>query len=256
MFFVLSKILHYTIQPIVIVCALLVLSIVIRNSKWKRRARVLGIALLLFFSNEFMANEVIAAWELPATPYADIHTYEAAILLTGVTVPNPNGPADRVYFALGADRLTHTVELYKLGIVKRVIVSGGSGKIVDDGSREALLLKNAMRMMGVPDSVIYTDASSDNTYQNAVESKKIMDKLGLKDEQCLLITSAFHMRRALACFKKAGVTIDYFTCDFRSHPRSFMPNILFVPSLEAIHIWQKMLKEWMGFVAYKLAGYI
>jgi len=64
------------------------------------------------------------------------------------------------------------------------------------------------------------------------------------------------MRRAIACFRKAGADMDYFTCDFRSHARTFTPDVLFVPKLEAVLVWQKLLKEWIGFVAYKIAGYV
>lgn len=256
MFFILSKTIGYLVQPIVIVSVLLIASLVVRNQTWKKRIFIAGISLLLFFSNEFIANEAMNRWELPTKKFSDLKEYEVAVLLTGIAVSESRGPNDRVYLYLGADRLLHTVQLFKLGIVKKVLISGGSGKLIDDGSRESLKLKSAMIMMGVPDSVIYTDASSDNTYENAVESKRIIDSLGIQKESCLLVTSAFHMRRSLACFRKAYMDIDYFTCDFRSHPRSFNLDTLIVPKLDAILIWQKLLKEWVGFVAYKVAGYI
>ncbi|NBP70930.1 MAG: YdcF family protein [Cytophagia bacterium] len=150
----------------------------------------------------------------------------------------------------------HTAHLYKLGLIKKVILSGGIGKILEKSEPEAIQLKRSLMVMGVPDSVIYTDPSSDNTYENAMESKKIIDSLGIPVGDCLLVTSAFHMRRARACFKKAGMDIDYFTCDFRSSPRSFTPDILLVPRLEGLLIWQKLLKEWVGMVVYKMVGYI
>ncbi len=64
------------------------------------------------------------------------------------------------------------------------------------------------------------------------------------------------MRRSLACFRKAGITIDPFATNPISDPRSFSPNKLLIPSLEAIGMWQILLKEWVGFVAYWLVGYI
>lgn len=256
MFFVLSKTIGYLTQPIVIVSGLLILSLLLKKTVWKKRTFIAGVSLLFFFSNEFIANEAMRQWELPAKEFNELKKYEVAILLTGITVSESSGPNDRVYFYLGADRLIHTVQLFKLGIVKKVVISGGSGKLIDDGSRESLKLKSVMLMMGVPDSVIYTDASSDNTYENAVESKRIIDSLKIPTESCLLVTSAFHMRRSLACFRKVDLDIDYFTCDFRSHSRSFNFDALIVPKLDAILIWQKLLKEWAGFAAYKVAGYI
>lgn len=256
MFFILSKILQYAVQPVVIVSLLLLISVLLRNARWKRITRNTGIAGLLFFTNPFLANEVVRAWELPAPSYASMKPYRAAVLLTGVARSNSTGPSDRVYLNGGADRVTHTVQLYKLGLVQEIIVSGGSGKVLDDGSRESLLLRNLMITMGVPDSVIHTDASSDNTYENAVESRKLIDSLGIAYDQCLLVTSAFHMRRALACFRKAGLDIDYLTCDFRGSKRMFTPDAFIIPKQDAMVTWQKLFKEWAGFVAYKLAGYI
>lgn len=256
MFFVLSKTLNYLVTPVVMVILLLLVSLMVKSKKWKRRTLIGAVGLLLFFSNDFIANEVMMTWELPAKKYVDLPQYEAAVLLTGVTAPFPAGPADRTYFIIGADRVTHTLQLYKLGIVRKIIVSGGSGKLIDDGSRESTQIKSALMLMGVPDSVIYTDISSDNTYENAVETKKLLDTLKIHSKQCLLVTSSFHMRRAIACFRRAGADMDYFTCDFRSHARTFTPDVLVVPKLDAVLVWQKLLKEWVGFVAYKMAGYL
>lgn len=256
MFFIVSKILSYLIQPVVIVSILLLASLVVKEKRWKRGLKLTGIGLLLFFSNSFIANEVVSLWELPGRPFSQMKQYEVAIVLTGVAINKSSGPSDRTYYSLGADRVIHTAHLYKLGLIKKVIVSGGTARILEKSEPEALQLKRSLMVMGVPDSVIYTDASSDNTYENAVESKKILDSLGVKINDCLLVTSAFHMRRARACFVKAGMDIDYFTCDFRAAPRSFTPDVLFVPKLDGLQIWQKLLKEWVGFAAYKAAGYI
>lgn len=256
MFFLLSKILSYLIQPVMIVSLLLLASLLVREKQWRRFLRLTGIGLLFFFSNSFIANEVVSLWELPGKPFAEMKSYEVAIVLTGVAVNKSSGPADRTYYSLGADRVVHTAHLYRLGLIKKVILSGGIGKILEKSEPEALQLKRSLVVMGVPDSVIYTDSSSDNTYENAVESKQLVDSLGIPINECLLVTSAFHMRRARACFVKAGMDIDYFTCDFRSVPRSFTPDVLFVPKLEGLLIWQKLLKEWVGFAAYKAAGYL
>jgi uncharacterized SAM-binding protein YcdF (DUF218 family) len=166
------------------------------------------------------------------------------------------GPTDRIYLSLGADRVNHTVELYKKGIVKKIIISGGISDPEYEGVPEAIKLKRLMLVMAVPDSVIWLDPFSNNTYENSVNSKAMLESLQLKPHDCLLVTSAFHMRRALACFKKQNAEMDYFTCDFRGQPRTFKFETLFIPKLEAVLKWQKLLKEWVGMIAYKVTGYI
>jgi uncharacterized SAM-binding protein YcdF (DUF218 family) len=84
----------------------------------------------------------------------------------------------------------------------------------------------------------------------------MLDSLGVKADDCLLITSAFHMRRSLACYRKADLNIEPFTTDFYSHPRYFYPDGLFIPSIDAMMLWHKLFKEWLGLAAYKVAGYI
>lgn len=256
MFFVFSKLLNFLIQPLFIVTVLLLLSLIIRKPKLKRILLIAGILCLFFFSNDFIANEVITWWELPSQPYSEMRKYEAAILLTGVAQHKNTGPSDRVYLYLGADRVNHTVELYRRGLVKKIIISGGVSDPDFEGIPEAVKLKQLMRVMVVPDSVILLDPFSNNTYENAVNSKAMLDSLQLNPHDCLLVTSAFHMRRALACFKKQNAEMDYFTCDFRGQPRTFKFETLFIPKLEAVLIWQKLLKEWVGMIVYRVTGYV
>lgn len=255
MFFFLSKALGYLITPLVMISLLLIATVFVRSKKWKRITLIGALALTLFFSNGFIANEVVNLWELPTKPFTEVKSYEAAILLTGVAVNRPTYPQDRVYFFIGADRVTHTLQLYKLGLAKKIIISGGKTKLKVDGLPESTRLKSVLVLMGVPDSVIFTDTKSDNTFENAVESKRILDSLKISYNKCLLVTSAFHMRRAVACFKKAGAEMDYFTCDFRGQPRKISFDMLFVPKLDAMLIWQKLLKEWVGLLVYTLVGY-
>ena len=111
----------------------------------------------------------------------------------------------------------------------------------------------AMVLMGVPADDLILDNQSRNTYESAVNVKRVLPET---DEKNLLITSAFHMRRSKACFAKAEIPVDLFSTDFYTHPRNFTPGALFIPKAEAIHIWQKLFKEWTGMAAYKMAGYI
>jgi hypothetical protein len=64
------------------------------------------------------------------------------------------------------------------------------------------------------------------------------------------------MRRSLACYRKAGLNVESFTTDFYAQSGQFVLASLFVPAIQGFIIWEKLLKEWTGFVAYKLAGYI
>jgi uncharacterized SAM-binding protein YcdF (DUF218 family) len=255
MFFILSKTIDFLAMPFTWMVVIVVAAAFTRNSRWKQRLLWTAMALLLFFSNNFIANEAMDAWEISTIAYDELAPHTLGIVLTGSTIPN-RYPEDRVYFARGADRVTHTVQLYKLGKIKIILVSGGTGRIVTDEEPEANKFKKAMVMMGVPDSVIMLENETRNTFESAVAVKPMLDSLHLTGRDCLLITSAFHMRRSLACYHKAGLDIEPFTTDFYSNPRSFYPDNLLIPKLDAFMTWQKLVKEWVGMLAYKVAGYI
>ncbi len=253
MFFVLSKILNFLTNPLVYVFGFLAASVLTKKAVWKKRCFRIGLSLLFFFSNEFIANEAMSAWEVKPVPYASItKTYDYGIVLTGITL-NDRQPADRVYFHHGADRATHTVQLYKKGIVKKIIISGGSGRLVTKARPEAAELREFMLMAGIPAEDILIENGSRNTHESAVRVKEM---LGDTNASYLLITSGFHMRRSKACFEKAGFTLDTFSTDFYTHPTYFTVDTFLVPRAESIGLWQKMFKEWTGIAAYWAAGYV
>ena len=255
MFFILSKTLKYLVMPLTIVVALLLVSRVVRNRSWRRGLFWTGLVLLLIFTNEFIANELMKRWEVDARPFNSLKQYKLGIVLTGTIIPEIK-PDDRVYFSKGADRIVHTVQLYKLGLIDKILVSGGSGRLVDIKEREADRFREVMVLMGVPDSVILLENETRNTHESAKEVKIMLDELGYLSSDCLLITSAFHMRRSLACYKKVGLPLDTFSTDFYAHQGVYYPDAFFVPKIDALIIWHKLVREWVGLIAYKFAGYV
>lgn len=199
---------------------------------------------------------MMAAWEPDAIAYNDLtRKYELGIVLSGVTIAEQT-PDDRVYFQKGADRVVHTVQLYKLGIIKKILVSGGSGRLVEIGEREADDIRSALILMGVPSDDIIVENESRNTHESAIAVNEILTRNRVNPSDCVLITSAFHMPRSIACFRKADMDMDYFTTDFYTHPRKFYPDTLFIPKAEAMIVWTKLMREWFGYVAYKVVGYV
>lgn len=255
MFFILSKTLNYLMMPLVVIAIFLIASALVRNVFWKKRLFIGGLALLLFFSNEFIANELMSMWEIPATPYQEInHPYEWGVLLSGVAKAGMK-PDDRVYFSRGADRVTHTLQLYKLGFIKKILISGGSGRLLDIGEREANDLADALIMMGVSPADLQVENQSRNTHESAVAVKKMLSRQ-TQPKACLLITSGYHMRRSLGCFKKVNWPMDSFSADFLSQPRVYTFDVLFIPKVDALIMWNHLVKETIGYLAYVVAGYI
>jgi uncharacterized SAM-binding protein YcdF (DUF218 family) len=255
MFFVLSKTVALLLMPLTLIVIFIVASLIVKRPKLKKLFFWTGFGLLLFFSNGTIANELIIWWELPATPYNEVRPHKLGIVLTGTTIRKPF-PDDRVYFSHGADRVTHTVELYKKGLIEKILISGGSGLLISEEEPEANKYRKVMLLMGVDSTDIIIENATRNTYESAVAVKPMLREMNYTERDCILITSAFHMRRSLAVYRKAGLELDYFTTDFYSNPRTYYPDALFIPNAEALEIWQKLFKEWIGLAAYKVAGYV
>ena len=213
MFFILSKTLRIFTLPLTQVFIFFLLSFFIRNPKWKKRFFWTGFILLAFFSNDFISNEVMRAWEVDPIPFSEMQYFKVGIVLTGTTQSFLK-PDDRVYFSRGADRVTHTLQLYKLGLIKKILVSGGSGRLLKEDEPEADKYRRVLLMAGVDDRDIMLENKTRNTHESAVAVKEMLDSMGVNPKECLLITSAFHMRRSLACYRKVGLDLVTFSTDF------------------------------------------
>src|SRR5262249_24619321 len=161
--------------------------------------------LLLVFSNPFLLDEVMRAWEVPAYKISDIPgTYDAGIVLSGMVMYDNS--IDRIQFNRRNDRLMQAVSLYKKGKIKKIFFSGGSGSLVYTYMKESEMVKKFLVEIGIPAEDILTENKSNNTRENAVFTKEVLEK-EIPHGKFLLFTSAFHMRRAVACFKKVGMEV-------------------------------------------------
>lgn len=193
-------------------------------------------------------------WEPSPVPIADLDSYDVGIVFTGVTKGSKR-PRDRIYFNQGADRITHTLQLYNEGKVKHILISGGLGFQQVSNSIAAERLKNFLLMAGVPDSVITVEPDAVNTYENAVKSAEIL-KRDFPDQKYLLITSAFHMKRSAMCLAKQDISFDEFPAGYLTDLSTMNFDDLFIPKSDAIMRWEKLSKEWVGIMTYRLMGYL
>jgi uncharacterized SAM-binding protein YcdF (DUF218 family) len=252
MFFILSKILFCLLMPMTWILVFLVYGFFTKNQGRGRLALGLGLGIMLLFSNSFLINEAWLLWEKQPVPVKKLGVYDAGIILTGFTSMEKS-PHDRVYTNKGADRFLHTVLLYKTGHIRKIIVTGGLGSLRKTKYSEAMEVKTLLLLAGVPETDILIENKSHNTYENAQFTRALLRRHP-ELKTFVLVTSAFHMRRASACFKKAGISHTIFPADFYSSDRLFRFENLF-PSEETLAQWSRLVRETAGYVVYKLMGY-
>jgi len=254
MFFFVSKILSFLITPIIWIFGLLLFSFFSKNPKRKKRSFICAIALLYFFTNSFLFEEAERLWEIPATSYKDLKTYDAGIVLGGIL--DYDVALDRIQFQRGADRLLQAVELYKTGVIKKILFTGGSGSIEFAHIKEGMFVRRYLLTLGIPERDIWIEGESRNTHENAVFTKDFLDKKEYGNGNFLLVTSAQHMRRSLACFKKVDVKVTPYSVDRNASPvRRFVFDHMFIPNVQMLVKWNALIHEWIGIVVYKIRGY-
>jgi uncharacterized SAM-binding protein YcdF (DUF218 family) len=250
MFFILSKILYFLLVPFWWIVILLVWRRLSKNPKLKKRLLVISIAILILFTNPFLFRTVSLWWQPEPVELPAGKTYEAGILLGGLSGYDKN---ERGHFGPAADRFIQTANLYHKGIIKKIIVSGGTGKLSQNEPAESFFLREQFMANGIPDSAIIIESTSRNTYENAVFSKQITDSLHLQPP-FILVTSTQHMKRSASVFKKAKFDCIAFPCDYRVTLQKFDPEDTIIPDISLLKIWGALIKEMVGLGVYRLTG--
>jgi len=255
MFFYLSKVLDFLINPLVWILGFMLFALFSKKVVIKRKSLRIAVGLFIFLCMDLFSMWAMTAWEIQAAPIASIKNHQVAIVLGGFTVMEAK-PYDRVHTNHEADRLLHAVQLYKLGKVEYILVTGGSASVWKIKGTEADMAHNLLLTCGVPESAILVENASHNTHENAQNSKALLQSKGLWGSEVILVTSAFHTRRAIACFEKEDYTVLPYPTSIRTKDIIwYNPAVYFIPSLDSLNRWNLLLHEWIGYLTYKLIGY-
>ncbi len=157
--------------------------------------------------------------------------YDAIVVLGGGMTPAAPPFLMEPDLSDGADRIWYAAQLYHRGIARRIIVSGGS--FVEQRGGPATSEAEAMRRflidLGVPSEAIVSEGNSLNTLENI---RNVRQMVG--DARVALITSAFHMPRALKIARQGNLNVGAFPTDWRLPPEARPPWENWVPSIAAM----------------------
>jgi len=250
MFFILSKIFLFLLSPAFWIGMLLLWSFLTKKIRRKKILRITSLVLFIIFTNPLLFNICVISWQPEPVEFSKEKTYSAAILLGGMTGTDRYG---RSYFGPDADRFIQATKLYHTGVVNHIVLSGGTGSLVQDSPKEADELRLEMLKQGIPDSVILLENASRNTYENAVYTKRILDSLKLPPP-LFLVTSALHARRAIWVFKNAGFYVVICPAAYKQIPYKRSWDDYIVPSTGLRAGWGVFLKEVVGLLVYRWTG--
>jgi uncharacterized SAM-binding protein YcdF (DUF218 family) len=260
MFYFLSKVLFYIFMPLSLILIGLLLSIFSKNQKVKKVSLRVSLCLIFLFGNGFLLNEAMLWWEVPPiSPDSISQPFDVGIILTGGMITNKQSSENQIFTDKTADRFIQALRLYKMGKLKKILISGGSTDIKfmrQDAADETLKVAQLLEELGVKKEDLILERKAKNTKENAVNSVEILKKNLQFGNKYLLFTSAFHTRRALGCFQKTGVNITAFPTAFKSKQRSFTIDNLLIPRELNLYEAYDLIHEIVGYVVYKILGYI
>ena len=246
MTFILSKILIYFLKPYIWIFVLLVIALI--SPKKRKRFLTLSIVIFFVFSNAFVVGKLMNFYE-PGYPKAE--NYDVGIVLGGYSGYNKR--SNKIEFGSSSDRLLQALDLFKQGRIKKILLSSGSANLLDTSQKEADLTLPFLHQIGIPDSSIIIENLSRNTIENAKNSLAIIEKLK-PGSKVLVITSAWHVPRSRLIFNRfAENKLDYYPTDFLGKTEYDFADFV-IPSASAIQTWERLLKEWVGYVVDGIRG--
>ncbi len=253
MFFVLSKIFWFLAAPLHL--GLICIGWGLWRSRQGRGGRGwtgfgLGFLALLAFAPLSAALLRPLEDRFPVLGY-DMPPPDGIIVLGGAVDERIALARGQVALNEAAERMTAGAALARAFPAAKLVFSGGSGALIANSAPEAEVARKLWRQLGVPESQMTFEDKSRNTYENALFTQKLVHPQA--GERWLLVTSAWHMPRAIGIFRALGMKPIAFPVDFRTYgtAEDWRPP---GDGALALRNGETALREWVGLIAYRLTG--
>jgi uncharacterized SAM-binding protein YcdF (DUF218 family) len=161
----------------------------------RRRAAEGVLALIVVY---WILFETSTVWMLAAPLKLEAPPRQADAIVVFAGGVGESGQAGGGY----QERVAQAVDLYRQGFAPHVVISSG----FVFAFKEAEVMRSLAVANGVPDSAIVLELRAANTYQNVIFTRDILEKNGWR--RILLVSSPYHMRRAVLTWKKAAPRIE------------------------------------------------
>lgn len=234
----------------------IVLLFLLAISCWRKYKRITAlkiflITILLYLaSTTWIAQKEVSSLENEYNPPV-YPTGDSIIMLGGgATLDTPDFSGAGQLRSIPANRLLTAVRLQKkLGIP--IIVSGG--QVYEDSGKEAVIAKRMLIDLGVPENKILVEDKSLNTKQNARFSASILQNHELFEP--ILVTSAFHMKRAVLNFEQEDVHVTPYPADYIENKKQVFHYNKLAPSADALANTEMVLQEKLRYLVTKYFKY-
>lgn len=258
MFFVVSKLLTWLAQPYTWIALLLLADLPRRGQPARRWPLPLALALLLLSGWEWPADALLGSLEDQVSPYArqdpdgnGIDAYAGVIVLGGALQPGRMWTRPgQLPLEPSAERMIAAARLAREHPRLTVVFTGGEGELLSSGLTESARAHEVFAALGLEPGRVRYEPAARNTVENARYCARLPDLDPRRP--WLLLSSAYHLPRALATFRRAGWNVSPYPVDYRTPGHT--PWWRFDWLDAAVH-WQLALHEWLGLLVYRLVGW-
>jgi uncharacterized SAM-binding protein YcdF (DUF218 family) len=260
--FVMKKIVALFFYPVGLCLVILILGLfclwATRRQRLGKLLVTLGAVLLLLLSTPFISMGLLLPLEqrYPALLHPETVSWgpnssaspKWIVVLGGGHVSDPRLPANSQISAAALRRVVEGVRLYKAVPGSKLLLSGG---VVFDPVPEAEVMAQIAVLLGVKSQDIMLESDSRDT---ADEAKIIASMIGR--EKIILVTSAAHMPRSMALFRRRGLDPIPAPTDFGTSAIPSFGPARFAPGVESLGQTQVALHEYLGLAWAWLRGAI
>jgi uncharacterized SAM-binding protein YcdF (DUF218 family) len=260
MFFYAAKVLWFLLQPSTLIALLIGYGAILiwtGWARWGRRFVTAGAVLLLLAGLSPLGNALILPLEdrFGRAQLDDGPAPDGFILLGGAEdrlvaksrgAPALNEAGERM---LEAAMLAHKFPGAKIAF------TGGPAGILYESDTEAEGAEALLTELGIARDRLVLESEARDTYENAVLLKAKLERENATGpgKRWLLITSAYHMPRAMGCFRKAGLNVEPWPVDYRTRGQADLTRP-FGKVSEGLRRVDIASREWVGLFVYWLTG--
>lgn len=254
MTYLLSKTVGFALQPINMAILVLVLGAATMFTRFRNTGRmvtVAGVLALLVFAHSPLANLMMLPLESRFARGVIPADVTGFISLGGGIDDIVSASRHVVELESASDRVVELVVLARRYPNAKIVYSGGVSALVYEAVSSGSIVGNLLTGLGVEAERLVLEARSRNTVENARYTRELLQpKPG---EKWVLITSAFHMPRAMGVFRKEGFDVIPWPVDYRTRAEG-AENQWFFDAVLHLDIANLALKEWIGLTSYYVMG--
>jgi uncharacterized SAM-binding protein YcdF (DUF218 family) len=255
MFFTLAKTVGFFSAPSNVLITLALIGVVLMATRFARAGRrvaVFAVIVLAVVGWSPLGNAIILPLEERFPPWDASRGVPTGIICLGGALDTVVSPVrGEVAVNEAAERMTAMAELARRFPNARIVFSGGSGRLLYDGATESELAERLFVSFGIEKSRITLEDKSRDTSENARLTRDIVQPK--PNERWLLVTSAYHMPRAVALFREAGFSVEAFPVDYRTRGAADMLRP-FSTLGEGLRRTDTAVREWAGLIVYWITG--